>query len=336
MISDVISSLMSNSEDYEPVGELTADTESISIEPEQVSSEPISVEKYPRTPSESKYAPSTISIPKDEGISDSPLKKFRKKFVFSGFKGSESISRLGTFSIEEASILSQIKTSNIHSGVSPSMPDNIRKKIIHYSIKYDLDPDSMLTYAQIESGGNPYAISSSGAIGVYQITGQTASALGIRNRFDLDQNIEGAMRLTVMNKKKLSEKSGLKNSRITSSALGLYISHQIGVNAASEVFSKFIKSPNATISSLSSTTVSGIRSNIGGKYAYIRDYLEENKRKLKEASKKVSSNSEVQKQLSYSIEYDLPTEEKVASYSDHTASLMQNVLRTKNGVLVAI
>jgi soluble lytic murein transglycosylase-like protein len=37
----------------------------------------------------------------------------------------------------------------------------------------------MLKIAAIESGGNPNAISATGAIGVFQFTGQTGTGVGI-------------------------------------------------------------------------------------------------------------------------------------------------------------
>ncbi|MCI6158647.1 MAG: lytic transglycosylase domain-containing protein [Selenomonadaceae bacterium] len=56
--------------------------------------------------------------------------------------------------------------------------------------KYQVDPKLVSAIAEVESGGNPSAISPAGAIGVMQLMPGTAEGLGV-NPYDERQNIEG-------------------------------------------------------------------------------------------------------------------------------------------------
>lgn len=52
----------------------------------------------------------------------------------------------------------------------------------------------VLGVIEIESGGNPNAVSDAGAMGVMQLLPQTARALGVSDPFDPEQNIDGGVR----------------------------------------------------------------------------------------------------------------------------------------------
>lgn len=56
--------------------------------------------------------------------------------------------------------------------------------------KYNLDTKLLSAVAEVESGGNPDAVSGAGAIGVMQLMPDTAKALGV-NPYDTKENIEG-------------------------------------------------------------------------------------------------------------------------------------------------
>jgi hypothetical protein len=60
--------------------------------------------------------------------------------------------------------------------------------------QYDLDPLLVHAVIQVESGYNPYAISHAGAQGLMQLMPATARSLGVRNSFDVEENIRAGVR----------------------------------------------------------------------------------------------------------------------------------------------
>lgn len=75
----------------------------------------------------------------------------------------------------------------------PSEYDDIFKKV---GAQYNIDPTELKMRAVAESGLNPSAVSSQGAVGIAQITPDTAKSLGIDPK-DPQQSIEGMARLMV-------------------------------------------------------------------------------------------------------------------------------------------
>jgi len=70
--------------------------------------------------------------------------------------------------------------------------------IHHHSARYGVDPFLVLAVVQEESQFEPRAVSSKGAIGLMQITRETAEYLGLRDPFDVGENIEGGVRYLQM------------------------------------------------------------------------------------------------------------------------------------------
>jgi hypothetical protein len=59
---------------------------------------------------------------------------------------------------------------------------------------YDLNPLLLSCVMQVESGGNPYALSPRGAMGLMQLMPGTAARFGVQDPWDPGQNIRGASR----------------------------------------------------------------------------------------------------------------------------------------------
>lgn len=64
-----------------------------------------------------------------------------------------------------------------------------------YSAQYNLDPAIPAAIMMIESGGNPHAVSDKGALGIMQIMPDTASAWGLSDPFNPDENIKTAIEI---------------------------------------------------------------------------------------------------------------------------------------------
>ena len=60
--------------------------------------------------------------------------------------------------------------------------------------RYRLDPDLLRAIAQAESGGDPYAVSPRGAMGLMQLMPATAKTFGVADPFDPLANVVGAAR----------------------------------------------------------------------------------------------------------------------------------------------
>ena len=62
------------------------------------------------------------------------------------------------------------------------------------SARSRIDADFIASVIRAESGGNPKAVSPKGAQGLMQLMPQTAGTLGVKNRFDPAENVDGGVR----------------------------------------------------------------------------------------------------------------------------------------------
>ena len=67
--------------------------------------------------------------------------------------------------------------------------------IVRAARQHGVDPDLMRALIHWESGYDPRAVSSAGAMGLGQLMPATASQLGVTDPFDPEQNVDGATRL---------------------------------------------------------------------------------------------------------------------------------------------
>jgi Transglycosylase SLT domain len=195
---------------------------------------------------------------------------YRQKIQFTGFTNADGISRYGTYTEEEAKTIVRLKQAKANTSYSKGRLDTEVENYIRGSAtKHGVDVNTALQIAMVESGGNPNAISSTGAIGIYQFTGDTATEIGLANRFDMKQNVDAGMRLIRKRAKYVPESKA--------SMLATYLTLQLGPGGASELLTVDASTP---IYSLSSRLQFQISKNIGSSSGTVGDYLSANAKAL--------------------------------------------------------
>lgn len=58
---------------------------------------------------------------------------------------------------------------------------------------YGIERELVHAVIEVESRGNPHAVSNAGAVGVMQLMPATAATFGVLNRFDAEQNVRGGV-----------------------------------------------------------------------------------------------------------------------------------------------
>jgi soluble lytic murein transglycosylase-like protein len=71
---------------------------------------------------------------------------------------------------------------------------DLYRQIHHFSQRYGVDPLLVRAIIRVESNFNPEAVSRRGAMGLMQIMRGTAQSLGVRDPFDVRENLEGGIR----------------------------------------------------------------------------------------------------------------------------------------------
>jgi len=171
----------------------------------------------------------------------------------------------GSYTREEADYLIKLKQDGVDTSASRTrMHPKIESLIRAKALEYGVDPDIAVKIAIVESGGNPNAVSSTGAIGIFQFTGDTANRMGLVNRFNLVDNIDAGIRLILADKKFV----GKFNSDVAT-----YLALQIGGPNAKYVLGL---DKDTKISELPKNVQSVIRGNLGGNSGTVGEYIEAN------------------------------------------------------------
>lgn len=198
----------------------------------------------------------------------------RKRATFRAIKGGSMMEAYGTYTDDEASRVRSLKFSGANTGAfgRGGMTMEMQTKIAERAKKYGLDPAMMQKIVAMESGGNANAISSTGAIGLMQIVGDTATRLDVKDRFNADQNLDGGMRLAVQNS------AMLEKATLPVTAENVYMMHQLGPRAAMEIIRGAQKGLEK--SQLSLETQKSMNLNYGSKSTTAQGYLSQNSRAL--------------------------------------------------------
>jgi soluble lytic murein transglycosylase-like protein len=79
------------------------------------------------------------------------------------------------------------------SALSGRAPADIDQLVEQTASRFQVDPDLIRAVIRVESGYDPKAVSSKGAMGLMQLIPATAHRFGVANPFDPKQNLEGGV-----------------------------------------------------------------------------------------------------------------------------------------------
>lgn len=80
-------------------------------------------------------------------------------------------------------------------GMCTVLPAPVSELIARIAREEEIDEALVRAVVQVESGGDPHAVSPKGAMGLMQLMPRTAEAMGVNNPFDPEQNLRGGVRL---------------------------------------------------------------------------------------------------------------------------------------------
>lgn len=196
---------------------------------------------------------------------------------------------VGRWTDDEYAAITHAQNSGKSFKAGSNLSPEVREKIVRKAAAAGVDPQHLMAMAQMESGGNTYAVSSTGAAGLFQFTGGTGKAYGITNRFDEDQNIDAAIRLYKDNKaalEKRGEKATLEN---------IYLAHQQGAGGAANL----LKAARGE-AKIRDDVARNMAVNVGGKEGGATDaekaarFIEANRKHIASASNKALKDAAVQ------------------------------------------
>lgn len=163
------------------------------------------------------------------GTTTAPVEPQAKRTVLSRMsdrlRGVHAGVSAGSYTDAEKQILNVLVDAKVNLRGGQGLTPEHRALITRVAEEEGVPADHMLAMAQMESGGNPYAISSTGAVGLFQFTGRTARGYGLANRFDPEANTRAAARLYKDNAAYLAKRG------VTPTLDSVYLLHQLGPRA---------------------------------------------------------------------------------------------------------
>lgn len=107
----------------------------------------------------------------------------------SNINNSDNILDISNSSISEN--FSDVLFNYLKAANNTDLDSTVNNAIVDASLKYEVDPNLIKAVIKQESSFNPTAVSSSGAMGLMQLMPGTAESLGVKDAFDIEDNIEG-------------------------------------------------------------------------------------------------------------------------------------------------
>lgn len=130
--------------------------------------------------------------------------------------------------VSPATILPEVEEKRVFKS------ESLAKDLRDASATYGIPLNYLQTLAKVESGGNPNAVSSTGAVGIFQFTRKTGMSYGLvgrgfDNRRDQRSNIMAGAKLARDNA------AALANAGLPTTSAYLYLAHQQGVGGVQAI-----------------------------------------------------------------------------------------------------
>lgn len=177
----------------------------------------------------------------------------------------------GNFLPDEAPTVQALREAGASMRGGRGITQETKSMIERVAREEDVPAESLLTMVQLESGGNPNAVSSTGAVGLMQFTRRTARGYSLTNRFDPEANVRAGARLYKDNARYLTRR-GLPDT-----LENVYLMHQLGPRAVQVI------TANARSAPLSADLQRDMAVNFGNMSA--ADYVQRNARHLRDAAR---------------------------------------------------
>lgn len=242
--------------------------------------------------------------------------------VFGEIVASGAVSKglgVGRFTEEEQKAIKEAQANGERFRGGQGLTQETKDKITATAEKYGIDPKHLMTMAQMESGGNPNAVSSTGASGLFQFTGGTGKQYGITNRFDQDQNIDAAARLYKDNA------ASLKKQGIEPTLNNIYLAHQQGAGGAGQI----IRASEGK-GQISETVARNMGLNVGGNESSAQGFRDVNAKHIAAAAKKAEAVTVADTTYSKKLSSTKPIEPKVAGTIDQNVSSKKEAIVAKS------
>lgn len=77
--------------------------------------------------------------------------------------------------------------------IASAQSSEVRRWADYWSARFGVEPELVHAVIEVESAGNPRAVSSAGAAGVMQLMPDTAATFLVTNRFDVRENVRAGV-----------------------------------------------------------------------------------------------------------------------------------------------